>query len=85
MSVRNILLASLLVTAGLAFAEDDADQKNTVNNQQLSKRPYVATRDPTEKYQDATASKDTARQAQHQKTLNLHMLGKRPWSEKASD
>jgi len=87
MLVRDLLLASLLFTAGLAQAELDHDgiKQPSVGHQNLSKRPYAAPVDKTEKYQGDTATEDTARQERNRKTLNLHMLGKRPWAEKNTD
>lgn len=85
MLVRSLLLASLLVSAGLVQANDDVHQNNTVNHQQLSKRPYAAPVDRSEKFEGNTANENLVEQDKKYKTLNLHMLGKRPWSEKTAD
>lgn len=83
--LKSLLLAAVLSTAGLVYAKDDVQQNNTMNHQQLSKRPYAAPVDRAEKYQGDTANETSAKQERHQKTLNLHMLGKRPWSEKTAN
>jgi hypothetical protein len=73
----SIVLAVLLGAVGLVWAEV-TDQESNINQQQLSKRPYAAS--PVE-----TSPKEPNAQAEkNYKTLQLHMLGKRPYAEKKS-
>jgi predicted ATPase len=75
-----ILLAVLLAVAGVATAEEV--KQNTVNQHQLSKRPYAAPVVDKETFDGAVVDKE---QVEKPKQLNLHMLGRRPYSEKAAD
>ena len=83
--LKNLLLVTLLSTTISVYAEDDVQQKNIVNQQQLSKRPYSAPVNKAEEYEGNTVDEDSVKQDRVQKTLNLHMLSKRPWVDKASD
>jgi hypothetical protein len=86
MKVRNIVLAVLLSSVSLAWA-DVTEQQSNVNHQQLSKRPYSAA--PVQK--DATFEgnavyeETNVKAEKNYKTLQLHMLGKRPYAEKSAD
>ena len=86
MKVRSIILAISLSVVSLAWA-DVTDQQSNVNQQQLSKRPYANA--PVQK--DATYEGDAAyeetnvKAEKNYKTLQLHMLGKRPYAEKSTD
>ena len=79
-----ILLALLLVVSGLAQAELDHDgiRQQQHSQQNLSKRPYAAPVVDKEKFEGAVVDKE---QVEKPKQLNLHMLGRRPYSEKAAD
>jgi hypothetical protein len=80
-----ISLAVLLAVVGVAQAEQDASYhdgiKRPVAQQQLSKRPYAA---PVAKetFDGAVVDKEVVEQP---KRLNLHMLDRRPYSQKAAD
>ena len=80
MKARSIVLAISLGVASLAWA-DIAEQQPNVNQQQLSKRPYASA--PVQK--DSTHEQTNVRAEKNYKTLQLHMLGKRPYAEKGSD
>ena len=83
MKTINILIAVCLSSVSLAWAETP-DQNN---QQQLAKRPYAKT--PVQKdttYEgDAVYEETNAKAEKNYKTLQLHMLGKRPYAEKNSD
>lgn len=83
--LKNLLLVALLGTTISVYAEDDVQQKNTVNHQQLSKRPYTAPVNKAEEIEGNTVDEDTVKQDRVQKTLNLHMLGRRPWIDNRTD
>ena len=73
----SVLLAVLLAVAGVASA--DEVKQNTQH--QLSKRPYAAPVVDKETFDGAVVDKEVEKPKQ----LNLHMLGRRPYSEKATD
>ncbi len=83
MKTTSILLAVALSIVSVAWAE--APEQN--NQQQLSKRPYA--KSPVKKdmtYEgDATYEESNAKAEKNYKTLQLHMLGRRPYAEKNSD
>ena len=83
--LKNLLLVTLLSTTISVYAEDVVQQKNTVNEQQLSKRPYSAPVNKAEEYEGNTVDEDSVKQDRVQKTLNLHMLSKRPWVDNRTD
>lgn len=83
--LKNLLLVTLLSTTISVYAEDDVQQKNIVNQQQLSKRPYSAPVNKAEEYEGNTVDEDSVKQDRVQKTLNLHMLSKRPWVDNRTD
>ena len=80
MKARSIVLAVSLGVASLAWA-DVAKQQPNDNQQQLSKRPYAST--PVQK--DSTHEQTNANAEKNYKTLQLHMLGKRPYAGKSTD
>jgi|688.fasta_scaffold185780_6 hypothetical protein len=77
MKVSVLLTAILLAVAGVASA--DEVKQNTQH--QLSKRPYAAPVVDKETFDGAVVDKEVEKPKQ----LNLHMLGRRPYSEKATD
>ena len=80
-----ISLAVLLAVVGVAQAEQDTSYhdgiKRPVAQQQLSKRPY-ASPVAKETFDGAVVDKEVVEQP---KRLNLHMLDRRPYSQKAAD
>ena len=83
MLVRSVIVAVMLATAGLAQAELDHDGiKHQHSQQNLSKRPYAAPVVKTESFEGAVVDK---KEVEQPKQLNLHMLGRRPYMEKAAD
>ena len=87
MKTSSLLLAVSLSVTGLAWADHTEDhEKSNTNQQQLSRRPYSA---PTEKgttYEgNAVLEETNVRADKNYKTLQLHMLGKRPYAEKGTD
>jgi hypothetical protein len=87
MKTSSILLAAALTTAGLAWADHTEDHENAnTNSQQLSRRPYSA---PAEKNTvlegNAALEKNNDRAEKNYKTLQLHMLSKRPYAAKGTD
>ena len=87
MKARSIVLAVSLGVASLAWA-DVTEQQSNINQQQLSKRPY-ATKTTVEKdvtYEGNAVYEETNANAEkNYKTLQLHMLGKRPYAGKSTD
>ena len=82
-----VLLAALLFSAGLAQADHTADhERSNINQQQLSRRPYTVT--PANKAEtlegDVANLEETQAEKQYKK-IQLHNLGRRPYSEKNSD
>jgi hypothetical protein len=80
MKVSVLLTALLLAVAGVASA--DEVKQNTNTQHQLSKRPYAAPVVDKETFDGAVVDK---KEVEQPKQLNLHMLGKRPFMEKATD
>ena len=79
-----VLLAALLLSAGLAQADHTADhEKYTTNQQQLSRRPYTVT--PAAKPETFEGDVADIEETQAEKTykkIQLHNLGRRPYAEK---
>jgi hypothetical protein len=85
MKTTSIILAVALSIVSVAWAEVSDQEPNI--NQQLSKRPYA--KSPVKKdmtYEgDAAYEESNAKAEKNYKTLQLHMLGRRPYAEKNSD
>ena len=81
-----ISLAVLLAVVGVAQAEQDTAYhdgiKRPAGQQQLSKRPYAAPVVEKETFEGAVVDKEVVEQP---KRLNLHMLDRRPYSQKAAE
>jgi len=86
MKTISIVLAASLSIVSLARAEVTEQQSN-ISQQQLSKRPYAKT--PVEKdttYEGNVVYKETNTKAEkNYKTLQLHMIGRRPYAEKGAN
>ena len=80
MKVRVLLTAVLLAVASIASAEEV--KQNTNTQHQLSKRPYAAPAVDKETFDGAVVDKEKVEKPTH---LNLHMLGRRPYSEKSAE
>lgn len=76
----------LLVTFFFGMAVHAADvEKNNINNQQFSRRPYAQAPAPkAETFEGDVVSKEEVAEEKH-KTLRLHQLGRRPYAEKNTD
>ena len=86
MKASSILLAVSLSVTGLAWADHTEDHQNANTNQQnLSRRPYSAPAAKSEKFEGAVVEETNVKAEKNYKTLQLHMLGKRPYAEKSSD
>ena len=86
MKASSILLAVSLSVTGLAWADHTEDHENTNTNQQnLSRRPYSAPVTKSESFEGAVVEETNVKAEKNYKTLQLHMLGKRPYAEKSSD
>lgn len=80
-----VLSAGLLLVAGAAFANEEAQYN--VNQQNLSKRPYAKAPVESKKdnFEGATLINEDVQEDKKHKQMRLHMLGKRPYAEKATD
>ena len=87
MKASSLLLVAVLSTAGLAWADHTEDhEKSNTNSQQLSRRPYSAPAEKGTTYEGDKINQETnARAEKNYKTLQLHMLGRRPYAEKGTD
>ena len=86
MKTSSLLLAAVLSTAGLAWADHTEDhEKSNTNQQQLSRRPFSAPVTKSESFEGAVIEETNVRSEKNYKTLQLHMLGKRPYAEKSAD
>ena len=86
MKASSILLAAVLSTAGLAWADHTEDhEKSNTNQQQLSRRPFSAPVTKSESFEGAVVEETNSKAEKNYKNLQLHMLGKRPYAEKSSD
>ena len=87
MKASSIVLAVSLGVAGLAWADHTEDhEKSNTNQQQLSRRPYSAPVEKDTTYEGDKINQETnARAEKNYKTLQLHMLGRRPYAEKSAD
>ena len=77
----SVLLAAVLLAVGVAQADE---QSNIVNQHQLAKRSYAAPVKEKEVLEGASVTEEVVVDKKHQ-TLRLHMLGKLPYMEKATD
>ena len=85
MKVSMLLAAVLLVVSSLAQAELDHDGiKQQHSQHQLSKRPYATPVVDKEVLEGASVTEEVVVEKKHQ-PLRLHMLGKLPYMEKATD
>lgn len=77
----------VLVSLFFAMAAQAADvERNNINNQQLSKRPYAqAPAQKAETFEGDVVSKEELVVEEKRKTLHLHQLGRRPYAEKNTD
>ena len=87
MKASSIILAVSLSVAGLAWADHTEDhEKSNTNSQQLGRRPYSAPVEKGTTYEgNAVLEETNVRAEKNYKTLQLHMLGKRPYAEKGTD
>ena len=86
MKASGILLAVSLSVTGLAWADHTEDhEKSNTNQQQLSRRPFSAPVTKSESFEGAVVEETNSKAEKNYKTLQLHMLGKRPYAEKSSD
>ena len=86
MKASSILLAVSLSVTGLAWADHTEDHQNSnTNQQQLSRRPFSAPVTKSESFEGAVIEETNVRSEKNYKTLQLHMLGKRPYAGKSAD
>ena len=86
MKTSSLLLAAALTVTGSAWADNTDNHENANNSQQLSRRPYSAPVEKSTTYEGNAALEETNVKAEkNYKTLQLHMLGKRPYAEKGTD
>jgi hypothetical protein len=87
MKASSIVLAVSLGVTGLAWADHTEDhEKSNTNQQQLSRRPYSAPAEKGTTYEGDKINQETnARAEKNYKTLQLHMLGRRPYAEKGTN
>lgn len=86
-TILALISAALLISVSTAWA--DASQRNNVNNQNFSRRPHVQVPEAkpakAENFEGATLVEEEAENVKKYKTLQLHMLGRRPYAEKTPD
>lgn len=79
------LIALLVLSFNVVYA-DDVDQRNNINNQNFSRRPY--TQVPAAKADNFEGDVVDAQEVEAEeklKTIQLHNLGRRPYAEKNTD
>ena len=81
-----LLLTALLLSAGIAYADHTEDHERSKTNQQnLGRRPYSSPVEKVTTYEGDAADIEETKAEKNYKTLQLHMLGKRPYAEKSAD
>jgi hypothetical protein len=86
MKASSLLFVAVLSTTGLAWADHTEDhEKSNTNQQQLSRRPFSAPVTKSESFEGAVVEETNSKAEKNYKTLQLHMLGKRPYAEKGTD
>jgi hypothetical protein len=85
MKASSILLAVSLSVTGLAWADHTEDHEKSNTNQQLGRRPYSAPVTKSESFEGAVIEETNSKAEKNYKSLQLHMLGKRPYAEKSAD
>lgn len=88
MTLASVLTAVALLCSQAVLANEQ--QNSNANIQNLSKRPYEQAVTHTAanadaQWEGATLIKQETAAEKTNKTLRLHMLGKRPFAEKATD
>jgi hypothetical protein len=87
MKTINIVLSISLSVVSIAWAEV-TDQQLNVSQQQLSKRPYAIAPvidKNTINEGDISNEETNAKAEKNYKTLQLHMLSRRPYAEKGTN
>ena len=76
-----------LVSLFFAMTAQAADvERNNINNQQFSRRPFAQAPAPkAESFEGDVVSKEEQVVEEKRKTLHLHQLGRRPYAEKNTD
>lgn len=80
-------VSAMVLASGGAFA--DNQERNTINHQNLAKRPYqqvpVEAQSKKDHFEGATLIDEAAESDKKHQPIRLHMLGKRPYMEKNTD
>ena len=81
-SLITALSAGMLFASASAFA--DLNAKSNIINQNLSKRPYqhAPVESKKDNFEGATLISDDVEKDQKYNSMRLHMLDRRPYSEK---
>lgn len=79
--------SAMILASGVVYA--DNQERNTINHQNLSKRPYqqvpVESQAKKDQFEGATLINEAAESDKKHQPIRLHMLGKRPYMEKNTD
>lgn len=81
-----VLLVTLFFGMAAQAAQAADAERNNINNQQFSKRPYAQVPAPkAETFEGDVVNKEEEAAEEKHKTLRLHQLGRRPYAEKNTD
>lgn len=81
-------LVSLVTLLVLSFSinAEEVDQRNNINQQQFSRRPYVQVpAAKADKFEGDVVDAQAIEVEKKQRTIQLHNLGRRPYAEKNTD
>ena len=78
-----VLSSVILLAAASVYADENKDVKYNINNQNLSKRPYVESK--KDNFEGATLIQEQVEEDKKHKPMRLHMLGRQPYAVKNSE
>lgn len=84
--MKSVAIIAMFMFALSSVQAEEVDQRNNINLQNLSKRPYQKAPDIKSDYFEGNAKfTNNSKEVKNYKTLQLHQMGRRPYAEKNCD